>query len=79
MRVLVVEDESADARQTANISVSLAACKKLPSLVAATDGCGLGLSIAQWIAAAHHGSVRIESALGEKTVVTVRLPVASEK
>jgi heavy metal sensor kinase len=42
---------------------------------AAVDGCGLGLSIAQWIAAAHHGAVEIESAPGKLTTVTVRLPL----
>ena len=39
------------------------------------EGCGLGLSIAQWIASAHDGSVRITSEPGERTVVTVRLPL----
>ncbi len=39
----------------------------------AVDGCGLGLSIAQWIAAAHGGAVKIESTPGELTTVTVRL------
>ena len=38
------------------------------------DGCGLGLSIAQWIVSAHGGSIQIESAPSETTVVTVRLP-----
>jgi len=45
----------------------------------ATDGCGLGLSIVQWIATAHHGAVKIESDLTKVTTVTVRLPLASEK
>jgi signal transduction histidine kinase len=40
------------------------------------DGCGLGLSIAQWIVSAHNGSIRIASA-EDITTVTVRLPVAS--
>jgi heavy metal sensor kinase len=44
----------------------------------ATDGCGLGLSIAQWIANAHHGAVKIESLPGGLTTVTVRLPLAPE-
>ena len=43
----------------------------------AVDGCGLGLSIAQWIVAAHDGSVKIESTPGKLTVVTVRLPLIS--
>jgi len=42
-----------------------------------TNGCGLGLSIAQWIATAHHGAMKIESAPGMKTVVTVRLSATS--
>ena len=43
----------------------------------AVDGCGLGLSIAQWIVSAHHGSVKIESAPMELTTVTVRLPLGA--
>jgi two-component system, OmpR family, sensor kinase len=39
------------------------------------DGCGLGLSIAQWIVSAHHGSIRFESVPSELTTVTVRLPL----
>jgi signal transduction histidine kinase len=42
----------------------------------ATDGCGLGLSIAQWIVSAHHGSVKIESEPNQLTTATVRLPLA---
>lgn len=42
-----------------------------------TDGCGLGLSIAQWIVAAHSGTIRIESVPSEFTIVTVRLPLAT--
>jgi signal transduction histidine kinase len=48
-----------------------------PAHNSATDGCGLGLSIVQWIAVAHHGTVQIESAPRKSTVVTVRLPVTS--
>jgi len=40
------------------------------------EGCGLGLSIVEWIAAAHHGTVKIESDPGKLTTVTVRLPLA---
>jgi signal transduction histidine kinase len=42
----------------------------------AVDGCGLGLSIAQWIVTAHYGDIRIASA-ENRTTVTVRLPLAS--
>ncbi|PWU18943.1 MAG: hypothetical protein C5B50_07965 [Verrucomicrobia bacterium] len=41
----------------------------------AADGCGLGLSIAQWIVAAHHGEIKIESLPAKLTTVTVRLPI----
>jgi signal transduction histidine kinase len=47
-----------------------------PSHGTATDGCGLGLSIAQWIVSAHHGDIRIESVPSQLTTVTVRLPVS---
>ena len=38
------------------------------------DGCGLGLSIAQWIVTAHGGTISITSEMGRHTTVTVRLP-----
>jgi signal transduction histidine kinase len=38
------------------------------------DGCGLGLSIARWIATAHGGELRLTSAPGRETVATLRLP-----
>lgn len=40
------------------------------------DGCGLGLSIAQWIVSAHGGTIRIDSVPEKWTTVTVRLPRA---
>jgi len=39
------------------------------------EGCGLGLSIAQWIVTAHKGTITIESPETELTMVRVRLPV----
>ncbi len=45
-----------------------------PSHNGAVEGCGLGLSIAQWIVAAHGGAIDIQSTPGELTTVTVRLP-----
>jgi len=41
----------------------------------AVEGSGLGLSIVEWIARAHGGSVLFESGAGTLTTVTVRLPV----
>ena len=41
------------------------------------DGCGLGLSIAQWIATAHGGSIRIASEPAKSTIVSVRLPLTA--
>jgi signal transduction histidine kinase len=42
----------------------------------AIDGCGLGLSIAQWIVTAHRGGIQIISRPEPLTTVTVRLPIA---
>ncbi len=39
------------------------------------DGCGLGLSIAQWIVFAHHGTIQTASAPNDRTTVPVRLPL----
>jgi len=44
----------------------------------AVDGCGLGLSIVQWIVNAHGGTVRLDSEPGKLTTVRVRLPVVSD-
>jgi signal transduction histidine kinase len=41
----------------------------------AVDGCGLGLSIAQWIVTAHTGGIQITSVPNKTTIVTVHLPV----
>lgn len=42
------------------------------------DGCGLGLSIAQWIVSAHGGKIEIESTTGKSTTVIVRLPAGNK-
>ena len=42
----------------------------------AVEGCGLGLSIAQWIVSAHGGSLRMTSLPKQVTTVTIRLPFA---
>lgn len=41
----------------------------------ALDGCGLGLSIAHWIATAHHGTLKLESTPGINTTATLTLPL----
>ena len=46
-----------------------------PAHESAIDGCGLGLSIAQWIVSAHNGSIQIESVPSKLTTVTVKLPL----
>jgi signal transduction histidine kinase len=43
----------------------------------AVEGCGLGLSIVQWIVAAHGGSIRVTSLPESLTTVTVRLPIVT--
>jgi signal transduction histidine kinase len=41
------------------------------------DGCGLGLSIAQWIVHAHGGTIEVRSVPEPLTTFTVRLPIAT--
>jgi heavy metal sensor kinase len=41
------------------------------------EGCGLGLSISQWIVSAHGGSIQIVSTPAQLTTATVRLPLAA--
>jgi signal transduction histidine kinase len=43
------------------------------------SGCGLGLSIVQFIVAAHRGTVAVESQPGNGSTFTLSLPVASTK
>ena len=40
------------------------------------EGCGLGLSIAQWIVTAHRGEIYFSSEPDKLTIVSVRLPLA---
>lgn len=42
----------------------------------AIEGCGLGLSIAEWIVKAHGGSIQVASEPDQLTTVTVRLPAS---
>ena len=42
----------------------------------AVEGCGLGLSIAQWIVLAHGGTIQLTSQPEQLTTVTVRLPLS---
>jgi len=41
------------------------------------EGCGLGLTIAQWIVRAHDGSIALASEPGRVTIVKVQLPLAT--
>lgn len=48
-----------------------------PSYSNTVEGCGLGLSIARWIATAHGGTIAIDSQPDSQTTVTVRLPLGT--
>jgi two-component system, OmpR family, heavy metal sensor histidine kinase CusS len=50
-----------------------------PAHSSEVEGCGLGLSIAKWIVAAHDGTIKIESVPSQLTTVTVHLPLVSGK
>jgi two-component system OmpR family sensor kinase len=41
-----------------------------------TEGAGLGLSLVQWIAAQHRGTVTVQSRLGEGSTFTATLPIS---
>ena len=43
----------------------------------AVEGCGLGLSLAQWIVHAHRGTIEVRSQPEAMTTFTVRLPVVA--
>jgi len=47
-----------------------------PSHNSGVEGCGLGLSIAQWIVRAHDGDIHLASIPEKLTTVTVSLPLA---
>jgi signal transduction histidine kinase len=47
-----------------------------PSHSSLIEGCGLGLSIAQWIVRAHGGTIQLTSQPAKFTTFTVRLPLA---
>jgi signal transduction histidine kinase len=48
-----------------------------PAHESTVEGCGLGLSIAQWIVSAHGGKIQIASGLLNRTIVTVQIPAAA--
>lgn len=44
-----------------------------------TGGSGLGLAIARWIVDMHHGSVNVQSKLGQGSVFSISLPLAQSQ
>jgi signal transduction histidine kinase len=47
------------------------------AVTAASEGAGLGLSIAQWIAEEHGATIRVDSTVGAGTTVVVQFPSAA--
>ena len=47
-----------------------------PARSPSNEGAGLGLSLVQWIAAQHRGTVTVQSRLGEGSTFTVTLPIS---
>ena len=43
----------------------------------AQEGLGLGLVLARYIVEAHHGTIEIQTALGQGSTFTVKLPLRS--
>jgi signal transduction histidine kinase len=50
---------------------------RVPGADPAGGGCGLGLSIVEFIVRAHHGSVSVRSRLGRGSTFTVEIPAAA--
>ncbi len=50
---------------------------RVPGTDPAGGGCGLGLSIVEFIVRAHHGSVSVRSRLGRGSTFTVEIPAAA--
>lgn len=48
-----------------------------PARSRAAGGTGLGLAIVDWLVSAHHGSVTVDSHVGQGSTFTVKLPLAS--
>jgi signal transduction histidine kinase len=48
-------------------------------LARASGGCGLGLSIVEFIVKAHHGSVRVQSRPGRGSTFTIAIPAANAR
>ena len=48
-----------------------------PARSSSIAGAGLGLSLAQWIAAQHGGAVAVRSRLGEGSTFTLALPIGT--
>jgi heavy metal sensor kinase len=46
-----------------------------PARSSSNEGAGLGLSLVEWIAAQHRGTVAVQSRLGEGSTFTVTLPI----
>jgi heavy metal sensor kinase len=75
---LTVNDSGGGIPQDARTHVFEPFYRADPARSAGGDGVGLGLSLARWIVERHGGTIGVDSAPGEGSTFTIRLPLLSD-